>query len=204
MQTMQIENAIAMRTGAEGPRRCGAVHRAFRAFQHRNKALCRVGLEPLGVGPLSSASSTRLKGLNPKRRIAASKRLKRMRLPTEQELSGSRKRIARNDGSNRGGVVADHEMENVMQRTDAVKWFWPFVLVATVAAATIIALPPFASKAFAEPQFRMQLTVSAQRADVAGLAPVRIEPSPILVTAKRPASILDRFVGYLPQRKHPS
>jgi hypothetical protein len=203
MEPMQIENGAALPTGAEGPRRRGAVHRAFRALQPRNNALCRVGLEPLGVGPLSSAPSTRLKGLNPKRRIAASKRLKRMRHSTEQELSGNRKRIARNDRSNRGGVVAGHEMENVMQRTEAVKWFWPFVLVATVAAATIIALPPFASKAFAEPQFRMQLTVTAQRADVADLTPVKIEPSRILVTAKRP-SILDRLAGYLPLHKQPS
>ena len=35
-------------------------------------------------------------------------------------------------------------METIMQRSEAAKWFWPFVLVAALAAAIVIAFSPFA------------------------------------------------------------
>ena len=74
-----------------------------------------------------------------------------------------------------------------MERTDAVKWFWPFMLVGAVAGATIIALPPFQAKASADvPQFRMQMTVLGVReAHVADRNVVAMEPYRIQVTAKR-------------------
>ena len=97
------------------------------------------------------------------------------------------------------------EMENIVQRTDAVKWFWPFMLVAAIAAATIIAFPPFPAKAAAEePQFRMSITVSARDPDVADRTPVTIEPAHITVLGKRSPSLIDRLAGFLPQRKQPS
>ncbi|HZI83111.1 MAG TPA: hypothetical protein VFF44_04305 [Casimicrobiaceae bacterium] len=90
-----------------------------------------------------------------------------------------------------------------MQRTDAVKWFWPFMLVASLAAGTIVALPPLAAAKAdsAEPRFRMLVTVTARQSDLAeaGL-PVAIEPACIVVKAKRPASMLDRFSA-LPKRE---
>jgi hypothetical protein len=102
-------------------------------------------------------------------------------------------------------------METVMQRTDAVKWFWPFMLAAVVAAATIIALPPFQTKHVLsgveaatadEPQFRMQLTVTgARESNVADRALFAIEPYPISVTAKRAPTLLERLAGALTQRK---
>ena len=92
-----------------------------------------------------------------------------------------------------------------MLRTDALKWFWPFMLVAALAGATIIALPPFvpAKATAAEPQFRMLITVKAQQPHVADAIPVTIDPSRIEVNAKRPASIIERLAALLPHR-HPS
>jgi hypothetical protein len=98
-------------------------------------------------------------------------------------------------------------METVMQRTDAVKWFWPFMLSAVVAAATIIALPPSVLSGVEgatadEPQFRMQLTVTgASESNVADRALFAIEPYPINVTAKRAPTLLERLAGALTQRK---
>ena len=85
-----------------------------------------------------------------------------------------------------------------MQRTDAAKWFWPFMLVAAVASATIIALQTFApAEAAPEPQFRMRVTVTARPSGVTeAVLPAAIQP--YCITAKRP-SILDRLAGLLPQ-----
>lgn len=90
-----------------------------------------------------------------------------------------------------------------MQRTDAVKWFWPFMLVAAVAAATIIALPPFQPKAYADgPQFRTQMTVvGAREPHVADASVVAIQPYSIQVTARRPQTLLDRLAGHFVLRK---
>ncbi len=91
-----------------------------------------------------------------------------------------------------------------MQRTDALKWFWPFMLVASLAAATIVALSPLAAAktTWAEPRFRMLVTVTAKQSDLAEVGlPVAIEPSCILVKAKRPATILERFTALLPHRE---
>ena len=97
------------------------------------------------------------------------------------------------------------EMENIVQRTDAVKWFWPFMLVAALAAATIIAFPPFPAKATAEePQFRMSITVTARDPHVADRTPVTIVPSHITVLGKRSPSLIDRLAGFLSQRRQPS
>ena len=121
-----------------------------------------------------------------------------MRRSKQRELSGRRSRIANKDR-------IENKMENIVQRTDAVKWFWPFMLVAALAAATIIAFPPFPAKAAAEePQFRMLITVTARDPHVADRTPVTIEPSHITVLGKRPASIIDRLAGFLPQRRQPS
>jgi len=90
-----------------------------------------------------------------------------------------------------------------MERTDALKWFWPFMLVAAAAAATIIALPPFPVKANpGEPQFRMQVTVMGARdPHVADRDVVAIEPYRVLVTAKRTPTLLDRVAEHFAQRK---
>jgi hypothetical protein len=90
---------------------------------------------------------------------------------------------------------AGERMESVMQqRTDAAKWFWPFMLVAAVAGATIIALPPFPTKSMlstaeaanaVQPQFRMQTTVVGTREPHVADRVVAIEPYRIQVTAKR-------------------
>lgn len=81
-----------------------------------------------------------------------------------------------------------------MQSTRALKWFWPFMGVAALAATTIIAYPSFASKAMSEePQFRMLVKVSAYGPQVETFTPVTIEPSCILVKGKRPASMLHRL-----------
>ncbi len=97
-------------------------------------------------------------------------------------------------------------MEKIMQRSEAAKWFWPFVLVAALAAAIVIAFSPFAQlKApLAEPDFRMLVTVTAKQPDVEGRTPVSIEPSHIVVVGRRSPSIVDRLVGLLPQRKQSS
>jgi len=85
-----------------------------------------------------------------------------------------------------------------MQRTEAVKWFWPFMLVAALAAATLIALPPFqangvlstAEAASGFPlQFRIQTTVVGTRATHVADRAVALEPYRIQVTAKRAAAI---------------
>lgn len=88
-----------------------------------------------------------------------------------------------------------------MQRTDAAKWFWPFMLVAAIAAATVIALPNSTpAEATAPPQFRMVMTVTARPAATETLLPVAIEPYCIEVKGKRP-SILERLAGLM---GHPS
>jgi hypothetical protein len=92
-------------------------------------------------------------------------------------------------------------MENVMERTNALKWFWPFMIVAALAGATIVALPQFAARdAASEPQFRMLMTVTAQRPQVADVIhvsdtmPAAIERYCIEVKAKRP-SFIQRLAG---------
>ena len=91
-----------------------------------------------------------------------------------------------------------------MQRSDALKWFWPFMMVAAVAAATLVALPPFQARANAkadEPEFRMTMTVTGTRdAHVADRSVVAIEPYHIQVTAKR-VSLLDRLAEHFTQRR---
>jgi len=93
-----------------------------------------------------------------------------------------------------------------MQRSEAAKWFWPFVLVAALAAAIVIALSPFfqPKAPLGEPEFRMLVTVTAQQPHVGERTAVSIEPSHIVVVGNRSPSVLDRLVGLLPQRKHSS
>ncbi|HUH94000.1 MAG TPA: hypothetical protein VL742_12795 [Casimicrobiaceae bacterium] len=84
-----------------------------------------------------------------------------------------------------------------MQRTDAAKWFWPFMLVAALAAATVIALPSWTpAEATAQPRFRMLVTVTARPAATETALPVAIDPYCIQVKAKRP-SILERLAGLM-------
>lgn len=92
-----------------------------------------------------------------------------------------------------------------MQRTEAAKWFWPFMLVAAFAAAAVIGLSAFVqSKAMSsEPEFRMVVAVTAATPHVEG-TPVTIEPSRIEVVGTRSLSIVDRLAALLPQRKRPS
>jgi hypothetical protein len=102
--------------------------------------------------------------------------------------------------------VAGERMENVMERTDAVKWFWPFMFVATLAAATIVALPQFADSKEPEPQFRMLVKVTAQvphemqalhvSDGIAAADAAPMERYCIQVKAKRP-SLMERFAGAL-------
>jgi hypothetical protein len=97
-------------------------------------------------------------------------------------------------------------MESIMQRSEAAKWFWPFVLVAAFAAAIVIAFSPFVQlkTPLAEPEFRMLVTVTAKEPQVAERTPASIEPSHIVVVGSRSPSIVDRLVGLLPQRKQSS
>jgi len=87
-----------------------------------------------------------------------------------------------------------------MERTNALKWFWPFMFVAALAGATIVALPQFATSKESEPQFRMLMTVTAQRPNVgdtmqvADVTPVAIEHYCIEVKAKRP-TFIERLAG---------
>jgi hypothetical protein len=83
-----------------------------------------------------------------------------------------------------------------MQRTDAAKWFWPFMLVAAIAGATVVALPASAPvEVTPQPQFRMVVTVTARPSGLAQtLRPVALDPYRIEVKAKRP-SILERLAG---------
>jgi len=85
-----------------------------------------------------------------------------------------------------------------MQRTDAAKWFWPFMLVAALAAATVIALPTSTpAQATPQPQFRMLVTVTARPAALTEtVLPVALAPYCIQVRAKRP-SILERLAGLM-------
>ena len=92
-----------------------------------------------------------------------------------------------------------------MERTNALKWFWPFMIVAALAAATIVALPQFAGRgAPPEPQFRMLVKVTAQKPHVGGAVHVSDATSEatgrycIEVKAKRP-SFIQRLAGALSQ-----
>jgi hypothetical protein len=93
-------------------------------------------------------------------------------------------------------------MESIMQRTEAAKWFWPFMLVAALAAAVVIGLSAFVqSKAMSgEPEFRMVVAVSAPTPHVEG-TPVTIEPSRIEVVGTRSRSIVDRLAALLYRRQ---
>jgi hypothetical protein len=145
--------------------------------------------------------------MNPKRRIGASNGLhkdaaKRVRRDRPPQPNSEQQQIEAMPVS---GERMENEMENIVQRTDAAKWFWPFMLVAAIAAATIIAFPPFPAKATAEePQFHMSITVSARDPHVADRTPVTIEPLHITVLGKRSPSFIDRLAGFLPQRRQPS
>jgi hypothetical protein len=97
-------------------------------------------------------------------------------------------------------------MENVMERTNALKWFWPFMIVAALAAATIVALPQFAGRAAPEPQFRMLVKVTAQQPHVgdamhvSDVTPAATERYCIQVKAKR-LSIIERLADALSHRQ---
>ncbi|HEX8009890.1 MAG TPA: hypothetical protein VF814_02975 [Casimicrobiaceae bacterium] len=92
-----------------------------------------------------------------------------------------------------------------MQRSEAAKWFWPFIGVAALAAAIVIGLSFVQPKATTgTPDFRMLVTVTAQRPHVAERTRVTIEPSHIVVIGPRTPSILERLLGLLQQRKQPS
>jgi len=113
----------------------------------------------------------------------------------------------RDTEQNNGRDGSGKRMESIMQRSEAAKWFWPFVLIATLSAAIVIAFSPFVEpKApLGEPEFRMLVTVTAQRPHVAERTPVSIEPSHIVVVGSRSSSsIVDRLVGLLPHRKQSS
>ena len=59
-----------------------------------------------------------------------------MRRSEEKELSGRRNRIAdkqKIESMPVSGERMENEMENIVQRTDAVKWFWPFMLDSLIA-----------------------------------------------------------------------
>jgi hypothetical protein len=96
-------------------------------------------------------------------------------------------------------------MESIMQRTEAAKWFWPTMLVATLAAVAVVGFSGSveSSAISAEPEFRMVVDVSAKAPDVERTA-VTIEPSRIEVVGTRSPSIVDRLAALLPQRKRPS
>ena len=85
-----------------------------------------------------------------------------------------------------------------MQRTDAAKWFWPFLGVAALAATIVIGLSAYVqSKAMrGEPDFRMVVAVSAPAPHVEQRTAVTIEPSRLEVVGTRSPSIVDR-VGAL-------
>ena len=88
-----------------------------------------------------------------------------------------------------------------MERTDALKWFWPFMIVAALAAATIVALPQFAARAASpEPQFRMLVQVTAQRphvGDAVHVSDAQVDGRYCIeVKAKRP-SFIQRLAGVL-------
>jgi hypothetical protein len=106
--------------------------------------------------------------------------------------------------------LAGERMENVMERTNALKWFWPFMIVAALAAATIVALPQFAGSKEPEPQFRMLVKVTAPRAHVSDAMQVSDATAPtdatsterycIQVKAKRP-TLIERFADALSHRQ---
>jgi hypothetical protein len=91
-------------------------------------------------------------------------------------------------------------MEKIMHRTDAARWFWPFLGVAALAATIVIGLPAYMqSKAMlGEPDFRMVVTVSAPVSHVDGSTKVTIEPSRIEVIGTRAPSIVERLGALLP------
>jgi len=97
-------------------------------------------------------------------------------------------------------------MESVMQRSEAAKWFWPFVLVAALAAAIVIAVstyvPPKATPG--EPELRMLVAVAAAEGRATEPTPVVFEAPRIVVIGHRSPSILDRLEALLPQRKQSS
>ena len=105
-----------------------------------------------------------------------------------------------------GRDASGKRMESIMQRSEAAKWFWPFVLIAALSAAIVIAFSPFVQpKApLGEPDFRLLVTVTAEAPQLAERTPVTIEPSHIVVVGSRSPSIVERLVGLLPQRKQSS
>jgi len=87
-----------------------------------------------------------------------------------------------------------------MHRTDATRWFWPFIGIAALAATIVIGLSAQAqSKAIrGEPDFRMVVTVSAPAPHAEKRTAVAIEPSRIEVVGTRSQSIVDRLGALLP------
>jgi hypothetical protein len=91
-------------------------------------------------------------------------------------------------------------MEKIMHRTDAAKWFWPFLGVAALAATIVIGLSahPQSKAMRGEPDFRMVVEVSAPAPHVEARTAVMIEPSRIEVMGTRSQSIIDRLGALLP------
>jgi hypothetical protein len=93
-------------------------------------------------------------------------------------------------------------MEKVMHRTDAARWFWPFLGIAALAATIVIGLSAYVqSKAMrGEPDFRMVVAVDASAPHIRGRTAVTIEPSRIEVIGTRSPSFVDRLGAVLPAK----
>lgn len=89
-----------------------------------------------------------------------------------------------------------------MHRTDAAKWFWPFLGVAALAATIVIGLSAYmqSNAMLGEPDFRMVVVVSAPVPHVDERTRVTIEPSRIEVIGTRAPSFVDRLGALLPAR----
>ena len=87
-----------------------------------------------------------------------------------------------------------------MHRTDAARWFWPFLGVAGLAAAIVIGLSAYVQSQATPgaPDFRMVVAVSATAPQVGERAVVTIEPSRIEIIGKRSPSMVDRLGALLP------
>jgi hypothetical protein len=148
------------------------------------------------AAPANFAAVNGATGPNPERSAAASKQWIR-NAAAVRELSAHCNRIATKP--QRQGTC-DEGTEKIMHRTDAAKWFWPFLGIAALAATIVIGLSAYAQpKAMrGEPDFRMVVTVSAQAARADEVTEVTIEPSRIDVVGTRSPSIVDRLGALLP------
>jgi hypothetical protein len=90
-----------------------------------------------------------------------------------------------------------------MHRSEAQKWFWPFVGIAAVAAAIVIGLSAFVqSKAMSgEPEFRMVIAVTAQPEHGLQRTSATTEPGHVEVAGTRSPSIIERLAALLPRRE---